>query len=244
MGKQTNLKLATTAANLIFYERLGGHYIRSKPTTVKRTAATKASAIKFGEAIRLCKATRQALAPLLPGINNKPLMHRLNNSYYQWLLGNNAGNGNALQSITQLKGFELNESSSCIKLLKIKLQSNWQSPSQVQLLVPAFNPVKSIIAPASTATISLQALLIAVDIPTATVTAVNSIQSLFEYKDVSESPRVITLPYTLSSQQVYVLAVALGYHRATAFATVLENEVKWLPAMILEAMYYLPGLPT
>jgi hypothetical protein len=66
MGKQTNIRLRCTVANLIFYQWKGIDCVRTKPGPIKQATASKTAGHRFGRANTTESALRTALEHLLP----------------------------------------------------------------------------------------------------------------------------------------------------------------------------------
>ena len=86
MGRQSNIKLKVTVANIIYYERLGEYYIRSKPQVIKQSAATKAHSKLFGSAARLEKVYRNMLSPVIPFAVNLSMQRKFRSFLYKYLI--------------------------------------------------------------------------------------------------------------------------------------------------------------
>ncbi len=59
MARQRDSKLVGTIGNLIFYNHRGDYRMRTKPDSVKRTAATVHSGLNFGKASKISLQIRK-----------------------------------------------------------------------------------------------------------------------------------------------------------------------------------------
>lgn len=99
MAKQTSLITFTgKLGNMIGYERKGQYLLRSKPETVRQTAATRRAAQRFGLASKKGALIRRAFAEELDIRCDMTRVNRLNKALIQ------------TGSITRLKGFRFNQS--------------------------------------------------------------------------------------------------------------------------------------
>ena len=72
-------------ANLIYYKMYGKTYVRSAPSKVKQTKATKAKATIFGRASVLGKVIRGQLRSVIPFPSDHKMQIRLVSAIIQWL---------------------------------------------------------------------------------------------------------------------------------------------------------------
>ena len=237
MGKQTNLAYRGTRGNLVYYELNGQYYIRSKPKKVKQTAATKASAGKFGMAVRTGKSVRSALTPLLPNIKDRQLMFRLNTAMYKWLLTEPAVNFWTRQPIPMLAGFQFNEKTALAERLKLCLQADWQQAGKCVLYVPAMDPVLQIAAPAHTLLVHLQLVVLSCHIADQTIYDTQSTTVTLPYTAGHIPAQQIQLPVQIKPGCLAMIAGALKYTVQSKQGAAVESKIEWLPAAIIDAVY-------
>ncbi len=237
MGKQTNLVYRGTQGNLIYYERQGGYYIRTKPVQVNQTIATKASAGKFGKAVSASKNIRAALAPLLPDTKDRPMMNRLNAAIYKWLLEESLAVPAIDQPVTALTGFQFNEKTTLAERLKLTLATDWQQTGQVVLSIPAMNPLKKIAAPAHTLLVELQLMVVTCNMADQMIMATQTTTITIPYIAGNIPAQQIHLPVEIKAGYLAIIAGALKYNVQSKQGIMIDDKMQWKPAEIIDAVY-------
>lgn len=243
MGKQTSLAYRGTRDNLVYYELNGGYYIRSKPTNVRQTAATKASAGKFGVAVRIGKSVRSSLTPLLPDSKDRQLMFRLNTAIYKWLLTEPPANSFTHQAITSLAGFQFNERTTLAERLKLRLQTDWQQTGNCVVHIPSIDPLQQIAAPAHTLLVELQLAVLSCRMSDQTISNIQSTTISIPYTAQHIPAQQIHLPVQIATGFMAIVAGALKYTVQNKQGVMVktksgnDSRMEWLPAAIIDAVY-------
>jgi hypothetical protein len=142
-----DIKLVATVENLVYYKRLGGFYIRTKPGKVNRTKATKKRSSEFGKANRVEKALHLLTAPVLPYPKDKPMMYRMAKALFQWLRTDPLQTNAPLDHLKGIEGLEYNPKSILPELMRKPLPVSRTVDSKLRVDIPALNPVLDIHAP-------------------------------------------------------------------------------------------------
>jgi len=239
MAKQSNLFYRGTVGKLVYYELNGGYYVRSKPTRVNQTAATKASAARFGMAVRNGNAIRQQLLLLLPDAKDRRIMYRLNAAVYKWLLSPSFINPVPNQPVDALTGFQFNEKTSWAERMKLPLQVDWQMNNEVVVTIPTIQPTASITAPAGTQEVQMQIMAINCQVANNTVTASAGENIIIPYTSALQPQRQFTLPLSAISGELAIVAASLQYIIRSSHGMMVETKMQWKPAAIIDAVYSL-----
>jgi hypothetical protein len=222
MGTQSHIKLRATVANLIFYERLGEFYIRTKPQKVKQTKATRAKSKVFGAAVTIAKNIRICLAAIIPDTKDRDMQTRLNIAMLAFL--------NRQQT---LAGFEFNAASPLAARFKIKPKLIQTTPASCTIQLPAFNPVESITAPAYTKNVLITVLAVFVNLQQKLVTGSEPVVLTIPYNNVTIPTQQITLlKNNNAAANMVLIAMGLKYNK-TNVVTEYVPDARWLPAGIM-----------
>lgn len=232
MGRQRNIKFVGTKANLIFYERMGGYYIRTKPVTVKQSRATHSSANNFGKASGLAKAIRLCAASILPFKPGRPLINRLNKNVYACLCNNNLTGAASLPFIT---GFEINEKSKLAERFKINIPIPVVNDTGITVQLPAFNIKQQIIAPAYTQKIIVKIAAANSNFKNPAVCSSSNTNLTIEYSNNSTAAQEIHIPLIISNESLLLLMMALEYETHKNNLTKTVTDLRWTPVGIVNA---------
>ncbi|OIR14163.1 hypothetical protein GALL_46240 [mine drainage metagenome] len=233
MGRQRNIKFVGTKANLIFYERKGGYYIRTKPVTVKQSRATHSSANNFGKASGLAKAIRLCAASILPFKPGRVLINSLNKNVYACLCNSNLTAAEALPFIT---GFEFNEKSKLAERFKIKIPIPVVNDEGIIVQLSAFNTKQQITAPAYTKKITLKIAAANINFKNPAVCSSNNVGLTIDYDNNSTAAQEINIPLTVTKGSLLLLMMALEYETHKNNFTKTVRDLRWMPAGIVNAV--------
>lgn len=237
MARQSNIKLVITIGNLIFYQRLGDFYIRTKPVAVKQTKATKKAGNNFGKANRVEKAIRNSLHAIIPNIKDKQMMRRLAKAVYCWLNTDSLQTKEKIDHLPFISDYEYNEQSLLVDKWQVALQVTRPTQGTVALHIAAFNPAIDIAAPAGTKTVICTIIVTACNMDTAAITGSYATQLSITYEDATIPAQDILSDISTSAGCLMVVAVALQYNTGTSAKENIVSNMRWLPAGIVDAMY-------
>ncbi len=150
MAKELNMQFSGTIGPLVGSLRNGSYYYRSKPKKFRQTKATKAAASRFGLAARVSKVLRTHLKPCLPDPGDQHMRRRLEGSIRQWLGFQELMPPQATGDIPFVNHFNFNATDNLADRLKITPGFSITGPHETRLHLPAFIPVKQVVAPAGT----------------------------------------------------------------------------------------------
>jgi hypothetical protein len=233
LARQTALKFSGTTGGVIFYERLGGYYMRSKPQQVRQTTATKASAGTFGKANTLGKSLRQAMKPILPNAADRQLMYRLSNALQRWLTVKD-DTATGLKPVAPLQYFELNTACSLKERCKPGLTVQWQPDGTALLNIPAINPVADITAPAGTIAVQMHIMAVACRVNDASIASVQEQTIAYNYTATYYPSQQVSFSLPVSNGNLLLIAVALRYC-LQGMPERYDNRIQWLPAAVVGA---------
>lgn len=229
MAIQSALKFSGTIGDIIFYRRLGTYCMRAKPGSVKQAPASKQTASIFGQASRLSKSTRSALAHFIPGGQGKALMYALDAALRQWLQAGTPGG-----SIQQLQYFNLNNQCSFNERYKPTITVT-TTGNGTTLHIPAIDPLKDITSLKGTAAAGMEFTVLACRIEDASVYNVQQYSLAYNYKQDPLPARSIVLPVTAEPGSLLLAAAALRYKTSEDAACCMESALQ--PAAIIDAIY-------
>ena len=226
-----------SVANIIFYEREGKECMRSKPTRVRQTRATRKSAGQFGKAAQISRVLREGLSPILYNSKERGLMHRLNNALLQWLLDNGAGKIKSSTHLPFINGFQLYQETPLESRFKVPLSVNWDGQNLVTLDIPALIPVKHISAPAGTKTVRLEIGITDCALKDFTSSGNHITVIEIPYNSVKIPAQQVKLPFTRKPGRIALVALALKNGPKSKWGLPGKFNEKWEPAGIVGASY-------
>ncbi len=234
MGRQTNIKLSTTAANIIYYQRGNEFYIRTKPQHIRQTGATKQCGRLFGLAARLEKAYRYQLAPAIPFIAEGTMQKRFRTFFYQWLRAKAGGSDMPADERGLTNGFEFNTDCLLSDRFKAPITVTTVNEEQIVLTIPSFQPKQSIAAPAHTQSVVITIAAASCSLADIGRQANYSKQLTIPYNDEVQPPQQIILPIPVFSESPVLVVLRLEYimNKNGGGRECVLNR-KWLPAAII-----------
>ena len=237
MGKQTNIRLKGTAANLIYYKWRDIDCIRTKPDQVKQATASKAAGHRFGKANTTESALRTALEHLLPNAKDKDMQRRFAKPIYRWLLTDPLHSSMPVNQLPFITGFEFNEKSLLEERLRLPLTVNRTAGGKLLLQVPAYIPTQTITAPAYTVTMLYRVTVLICRMDKPAITQQWSTAIAIPYTSQEQPAQEILLNVAPAAGCLTVVAAALEYRTSKAGKSRKATAMRWLPAAVLTAMY-------
>jgi hypothetical protein len=234
MAKQKNFYFRGRYGNLIFYERLGGYYIRQKPEVVKQTKASKASSGKFGRANTTAAFFRKEFRPLLPNPTDREMMYRFADALYQWLLLNGPSAITPTEAIPFVTQFQFNEDTSMGARCKLPLNIVQPPTGLLTISIPAFVPADVIVAPAGT--ISVNYTITAACYSLQREAALGSYTHCIPipYNNEMMTVQVISFPFPAEEGVLLITAASLEYKLDTGNNC---DKASFRPASVIDARY-------
>jgi hypothetical protein len=237
MASQKQLQITGRIGNVIFYKRGDNYYARSVPAKVKQTQATKKSATLFGKASAAGKCLRQQLLPCLPFPKDATMQVRLVSAISAWL----RSAGDPPQPGTEVpfvSNFQFTEGYSVRERWHVTLQVGKAEEGMLQLTIPAFEPARSLSAPAGTVTVKCNIAATACNVDKGTTAGGFSTALHFNFNGDKVPEQVVSMPLPASRGNLLVTAVSLEYF---SVKDGLEKKIvnkAFMPAGMVSAMYF------
>lgn len=233
MGRQTNIKIVGTQANIIYYNWKGVFSMRTKPARVKQTKATKSSASVFGKAASLGAALRKAFAALLPNAKDKKMQLQFQTALQIFLQQYKTGSMTAGPVATALQGFRFNEKAGGYGLLQKIISINSVGSNTVQAELKTFNPVQELPAPRGTATVALLMAAASFNAQAGKITDQNFVQQEIIYTDAVADAKQLTIALQTKKGHCIMMIAALQFHKTENNLPQPVKQLRWMPAMVL-----------
>jgi hypothetical protein len=238
MGKYKPHSLSGRVANVVYVHTSEATIVRSRPRKFKRTQATKKAAGIFGQAASIGAQLRGLLLPRLSLESYKGFQNRLTVAIAEWLRSKPAGEGfNSGEPINPLLEVAYNEKGRKIdSLWRVNRIIRIASPGILEIIIPAFNPVKDLsVAPGTTkVSFALSAASVTLD---AKAIGSASFEFSFDYNDQQVEERVIQLEFPTSSGSLLVTAASLKCLALRYQNLVQISPATYGPASIISAVY-------
>jgi hypothetical protein len=234
MGRQTNIKLSGTVENVIYYKSRGEFYIRSKPQKVKRLpVAIKNSGI-FGMSARCSCVLRTLLAPILPMPASRTIMYRVNRAFNLWLRTGPFSNTDQVDAVPSFNGLSLHPQNELGQFFKVPVTVIPSGNGQLQVQLPAFDPVLLIKAPVGTTQVQLQIAVAALKMDNSSLPDFFKTDLSLDYIPGMLAARECDLPMDTFAGRLLTVAISLQYFTNNYVAV---NQLTWKPAGIVGSFY-------
>lgn len=235
MAKQFTIFVKGSIGNVIFYERNGRPYARSKPGSVKQTANMKQRSLNFGIAARAGKTLRLQLAPLLPFPKDRKMQSRFSGALSQWLGTQTINELLPQPAVTALHNYNFNEACRLEERFKVPIHINLASPGQVAIDIPAFVPTQALAAPAHTAYAGLTIVTTACRLADAMPVASEIFTRRIDHNNIEQPAQ--QLQYSIAAQPgtLVLAAASVSFWRSNGKKEMREG---YLPAAVLDAAYW------
>jgi hypothetical protein len=235
MAKLTPNGLSGSIGKITYYTINGVPCAKEKTVNINQTAATKASASKFGIASGCSRAIRDGLEPFITPMNNLDMRNRLTSAVYEWVLSKPEAANNSFVPVSTLNGFDFNIESALRKKFLTAIRADWSVPGRVTVAIPALDPFQHIKAPVGTSSVDIWVGFtnFRVDEPVRDTHRSTMLQVTY-LQDRIVAPKEIEFNISELPNSLNVLAMGLRYN-ASGIAP--GDKLKWLPAGIVEAWY-------
>jgi len=238
MAHQKNIKLRGTFENIIFYTSKEQFLIRSKPSIVRQTNATKKAASLFGEAVKMSANLRATVQSLLPNSKDRNMMHRLDATFLNWLRTGQSASGRHEIPFPFVPGFEFNLESQLSEKLQLKLNISKSNENFITVEIPAFVPVQKIVAPADTSSVRLKIVAATFDFDNHTFVRTGLKEILMPYSSSEVAEQQIEFDLSAKPGDLCVAVMAVNYYTSADGTTGLKDSMKWKPAAIAQTMIF------
>ena len=238
MGRYIPHSYSGRADNVVFIHTAKATYMRGRPRKYTRTKATKKAATIFGQAASIGAKLR---AGLLPGLGLKSyngFQNRLTVALSAWLRSNPAGEQfKSADNIESLLEIVYNEKGRSIdSLWRIKRIVRLASPGVLEIVIPAFNPVKDLSVAPGTINVSFSVSATSCW-PDGKLEDSASFEYSFDYTDQPIDERIIRLELPTPAGCLLVTAASLKCRIIRYGKLVQIKPDIYGPAGIISAMF-------
>ncbi|MGL2966032.1 hypothetical protein [Flavobacterium sp. XGLA_31] len=232
-------QLSGTIGPVIFQQQFGKTVVRSKPTKVKQTQATRVSGTEFRYCSTWSKYLRMGLYPLWLGNTDSRVSQRLTSALYTALQHNTTQpKGERTWSNTpldSLKGFECNTQSLFETYCKAAITTEITPNRTLKITLPELNTAQSIRYPDRCTNAELRVCITATDIITGEL--LKTVSMVFTMtKSTTTLAEQIWISELLPEQSVLVATAQLGYYATNSVSGRYSlNHKAFNPSVILWA---------
>ena len=224
--------------NLIFYNMYGKKFVRTMPSRVKQTKATKARATEFGKASTIGAGIRSGLNPVIPDASDRKMQIRLVSVVFQWL--NQLSDVKSISEVQpgHLSIFSFREKGETIRgRWKVNINVGNPSPGLVEISVPAFTPMKSFEAPPKSVSVVGKIATVSIDVKSGMMLGKSNTEMHFILDNESIAAQKISQELPTPKGCLIVTGMRLVFMNSK-FANADPNTNKaYMPAEIVEAKY-------
>lgn len=237
MAKQQNMFYVGRKGNIVYYELNGGYYLRTVPSRVRQTAATKRRSSNFSVAVGAGRVLRALLLPAIPFPKDKKMQNDFGGAIMKWLKQETLNQLVPANHLPYIQDFQFNNKTDVRERWKVPLSVIKPDEGLLQLSVPAFVPVEKIAAPAGTVSVTCT-------VAAASCTLRNSLSNgdyccsfNIPYTTEEMPARIVDLPVAMPAGSLVVVAVSLTCMVAGKNKTVPSGNIAFRAAGVVGAMY-------
>jgi len=237
MPSKMNVQLTGRIQNLVFY-KLGDRYcVRTVPSRVKQTKATKARGKQFGIASRAGAALRRQLLNVIPFPSDNNMQTRLVSAIYKYIQLVEKIQPEQTDQLAHIDDFQFTTGYTILDRWKVALCVIRNPEGGLQLNIPAFIPTRNISAPAETVSVICEIAAGGFDRKTGNPSGGFSTSLRYQYNDVEVPEQVIRMPIPMPPGCVIVTAISFQYRmRKNGHESAVKKKA-FMPAGIVSAMY-------
>ena len=238
MASSGGLPFSGRLGNLVFFQVKGKTFVRTWPSEIKQTKATKTSARIFGRASAIGAVIRKQLLPALSLESDNRIQTRFATAIAKWLKAQESGIMKPESALSYIQGFQFTEGPSLYE----RWNPNWivrnPAPGLLEMKLPGFIPAKSISAPAHTVSVICHIVAARCYMEKGkTAGEAVSAELKIEYNDKLVPAQTISLKFPTPRSGLVVTAVSLTYVILKSdYEHVLKSK-RFQPAGIVSAMY-------
>ena len=234
------MELKGKIANVVFYQRNGKNYARSRPKKYKRTAAMKLRSRNFGIAASTAKLFRRQLSDCIPFPANRSMQSRFVGAFAKWIGKRDITDVMPENDIISLYDFQFNERCRLMNRWKTHLTVLNTGNGLMQMQIPAFIPVEAMTAPPDTLFVKIWVAAVAVNPASAVPVSYFSTHLEIPYSGTETGPYLIDMPVQTDPGMLVLTAAALQFRvsKKGNVNTMLSDDPAYLPAAVVEARYF------
>lgn len=238
MASSGGLPFSGRLGNLVFFQAKGKTFVRTWPSEIKQTKATKASAKVFGRASAIGAALRKQLLPALSLEPDNRIQTGFAAAIAKWLRAKENGIMEPESALSYIRNFQFTEGPSLYE----RWNPNWifynPSPGLLEMKLPEFIPAKSISAPAHTVSVICNIVAARCYMEKGkTVGNAVSTKLTIEYNDKPVPAQTISLKFPAPKSGLVVAAVSLTYMVLKSGYEQISKSKGFRPAAVVSAMY-------
>ena len=235
MAKPTIVNLSGSAGNLIFYSFRGTPCVRTRPSRVRQSRGTKASAMIFGWASQLSSILRGELSAIIPEIKVPQIRYRMDNAVLQWLMKYEDTPG--FTNVPHLTNLSLNTKLDFPARMVKPIAVDWEQKNKLVLTLPAVKQDYGIFIPAKAVAIVWKFFVTNCILKTLSVSSHYKIEVEIPVTEEGIPETRLELPFELKMNSINILASCLQYKVPGRMNQKILKDPKWMPSGILEARY-------
>jgi hypothetical protein len=212
----------------------GIDYIKSNAAKVKHSPASVRTYSIFGQASKSCKIMRQLLNDWLPQPKSIAIRHRLQNAFSSWLRNSSLTDPAPMDDIPFFNRLSLNEHNELKQFLKFPVEVMRSSNGQLELKLPAFDPLLQIKAPAGANELQIQIALAGLQMDGSSRQYFFTTDLSIAYTTGNLPAKEFDLPIDTAVGRLILVVVSLQYFTDN---NVVVNHLNWKPAGIVGSFY-------
>jgi hypothetical protein len=208
---------------LVFYRWKNKKCIRTIPSRVRQTEATKRMAGLFGKASAIGRLLRKSLADVLPDPKETRMRLRFCNAIYQWLRSLQPGDPST--NLPFINRFSFSERSLPNNLVK-KLNVEWLN-DKVKITIPALDLAADLPAPKGAKSVELKFVLVGCDIENLLPVQAKSEAIEFDYESSISVESSIPFDIPIKHRMLFIVVLAMKYHILSEGEIGINEILKW-----------------
>ena len=217
--------------NLVFYKWKNKNCVRTIPSRIKQTEATKRVGECFGKAATMSKCIRTSLIDILPDHKESVMRLRFNNALYQWLRFYQRGDASVNHFINR---FSFTEKGIPMQFIK-KLSVQWMN-DKVMITIPAFDITADLPAPRSTKAVELKFVLVGCDTKIPKPVPPLYAQVELDYTS-SVAPMTIEFETPITGETLFIIVLSIRFKQNGENGLKHFEEEKWRMIGVLDSCY-------
>lgn len=237
MAKKLNMQFSGTIGPLVGCLRYGQYHYRGKSKKYTQTAATVASAGKFGLAAIACKVMRIHLDPCLPNPKDQDMRLRLEYRIRQWLGQQASVPPPPVADIPFVNHFNFNAADRLSERLKISPVFSITGPNEAMLRLPGFVPLNQVNAPTGTSHLQLTICSVALRLNSHTCYGSSHTVISLPYNEVMQPAQEFKLVLETEPGNMLIAAMQLRFGVQENTEINYRKHEKKTVAAITGAMY-------
>ena len=236
MLKQPNPQNNSNSTNFVQHQWNIIYPSHPRPAHLMMQPANKRT---YSDAFNVSKRTGkilwELLTPVLPDSKSKDLLHNIEIALYQWMLTNPIKNELPIDNIPFLNGLQFNEEHTLQKNMNVTVTATRDDKNHIELLMPAINPMKDIIAPPNTESCKLKIMATTYSVADGAKASGCLTELDIPYNNLEIPAESITLPLTAEKGILVIVAMAIEYNILKEHNLYIVHNQERMPAGIIWA---------